>query len=354
MFAAACEGSSGTASLGDAGTGGDGTTADVSPGGTDAAHDASPEAAPDAGDTGAQAQTPTCIGAAGEDAGTICSTASCIDDNWAQWPMPNSAAEVAGGAPNSATYTVHGDGTVTDDVTGLTWQQAPPSSPVTLADATSYCATLVLGGHADWRLPTYIELVSIVDLSQVTPSLDRTAFPSGSPADGWASTLLASDLTSAWEVYFTVGDSSQDPVDTTNNLRCVRGPDAAPLPAVPPARYAIAAGEVRDTKTGLTWKQDVSASTFAWADAKTYCTSLSDGGVAWRLPTMKELVTLVDVTRVAPPTIDCEAFPAASGTAAWSASSFLAVPSYAWAVDFHGGYAISLDPSVSLGVRCVR
>ena len=305
-------------------------------------------------DAGADVQVPSCLGAAGADAAAICATTACIQNNWAEWPMPNSPGDVALGAPNPATYTVHGDGTVTEGVTGLTWQAAPPATPYTWADAASYCAGLTLAGHADWRVPTYVELVSLVDYSQRGPSIDPTAFPSTPTADEWTSTLFAPDTTTAWEVYFTAGDSSQDPVAGTNDVRCVRGPDGVLSPAVPPDRYAIAGGEVHDTKTGLTWQEDAPPGTFAWADAKAYCASLGDAGSGWRLPTVKELLTILDVTRATPPLLDCGAFPAARASEVWTATPIAGTPSYAWAIDFLLGYPTGADVATSLGARCVR
>lgn len=73
-------------------------------------------------------------------------------DNWAEWPMPNGPADVAAGAPNPESYTANGDGTVTDNVTGLMWQQTVPlgATQISLGDATlSYCPSLRLGGHTD-------------------------------------------------------------------------------------------------------------------------------------------------------------------------------------------------------------
>jgi hypothetical protein len=241
---------------------------------------------------------------------------------------------------------------VTDDVTGLMWQQTPPTSPTTWAAAATYCTTLSLAAHVDWRLPSYVELVSIVDFSQQAPAIDPVSFPSTPPVDVWTSTPFAPDTTTAWEIYFTAGDSSQDPVTGTNNVRCVRG--VASSPAVPPSRYAMAAGEVRDTKTGLTWQQDAPGGALSWAGAKAYCASLGDGGSGWRIPTAKELLSIVDVTRATPPGIDCEAFPAATTAAVWSATPVAGTPSSAWAVDFRVGYPISADASTSRAVRCVR
>ena len=52
-------------------------------------------------------------------------------------------------------FIVNGDGTVTDTVTGLMWQQTD-GGEMTVEAAETYCASLMLGGYDDWRLPTEI------------------------------------------------------------------------------------------------------------------------------------------------------------------------------------------------------
>ncbi len=62
-------------------------------------------------------------------------------------------------------YTDNGDGTVTDNVTGLMWQQ-DPGAKMSYADAVAGAASFDLGGHDDWRLPNAKERQSIVDYSR--------------------------------------------------------------------------------------------------------------------------------------------------------------------------------------------
>jgi hypothetical protein len=159
-------------------------------------------------------------------AGLVCERyppATCADPNWNEWPLPNSEVDVAAGAPNLESYTYNGDGTVTDNVTGLMWQQAVPAGTYTWAQAVAYCPTLTLAGHSDWRLPSIIELVSIVDFGQQSPSINPTYFPS-TPSDYfWSASPLAGSSSNAWYVLFSYGytDHSHG-VSATGLVRCVR------------------------------------------------------------------------------------------------------------------------------------
>jgi hypothetical protein len=162
-------------------------------------------------------------------AGLVCERyppAVCADPNWAEWPVPNSQVDVTAGAPNLESYTDNGDGTVTDNVTGLMWQQVVAATKYAWADAVAYCPTLTLAGHSDWRLPSVIELLSIVDLGQsdspLVHTINPTYFPSTPSDDFWSASLLAGSSSNAWHVSFDDGSTNNDHVYYTNDVRCVR------------------------------------------------------------------------------------------------------------------------------------
>jgi hypothetical protein len=73
-----------------------------------------------------------------------------------------------------------------------------------------------------------------------------------------------------------------------------RSVDAGP----PTGHYVVAAGSgtVYDTKSNLTWQQTVSSTAYTWADAKAYCAGVGTSleGTGWRLPTIRELQSIVD------------------------------------------------------------
>jgi hypothetical protein len=149
-------------------------------------------------------------------------SAVCDDPNWAEWPVPNSQVDVAAGAPNLQSYTDNGDGTVTDNVTGLMWQQVVPARTYAWAQALAYCPTLTLAGHSDWRLPLVIELSSIVDLGHSNPSTDPTYFPSTALDFFWSASPLAGSSSAAWDVYFYNGATYSHGVSYSSRVRCVR------------------------------------------------------------------------------------------------------------------------------------
>jgi hypothetical protein len=272
--------------------------------------------------------------------------------------MPN---PVSMGLPNPASYTDLGDGTVRDNVTALVWQKTVSSSTYALADATTYCAGLALAGSG-WRIPTRIELESITDHTRTSPAINVTAFP-GTPASFyWTSSPWAVTTPPArsWGTNFYEGLSSNNVTDTAlNHVRCVRGNGDGALPATPPPNQytVVATGEVQDNYTGLIWQQATTQPAMAFADAEALCNGLTLNGHSFRLPTVNELSTLVDDTRVAP-AINRAMFP----DTVWGSGDqyyYWAQDAWAgttagtgWGLNYNDGY--TGHGRQSLVVRCVR
>jgi len=103
-------------------------------------------------------------------------------------------------------------------------------------DANLTCRCLTLAGYDDWRLPTRIEMVSIVDFTRADPAIDPSAF-SGTPSDYfWTSTALAGSAATAWYLFFLDGNTHSGGDDSVYRVRCVRG--AEPVTA-PGERYSV-------------------------------------------------------------------------------------------------------------------
>jgi hypothetical protein len=74
-------------------------------------------------------------------------------------------------------YVDNGDGTVTDKVTDLIWQQATDGQLRDWEGSIQHCEDLVFSGHDDWKLPSNKELSSTVDLLRYKPAIDTGYFP---------------------------------------------------------------------------------------------------------------------------------------------------------------------------------
>jgi hypothetical protein len=120
----------------------------------------------------------------------------------------------------------------------------------------------------------------------------------------------------------------------------------------PAGHYMISNGVVLDVMTKLNWQQLAPTQTFTWAGASSYCRGLNLNGGGWRLPTMRELVTIIDISQIAL-MIDGTAFPGTPAQWFWTLTPAL-TPGNGWAVDFYSGGTGDWAPSSAYYVRCVR
>jgi hypothetical protein len=265
------------------------------------------------------------------------------------WPMPNPPSS---GLPNPQSYDAGISGVVLDRVTGLSWQQVVDPNSYTKSSANAYCGALMLAGYGDWRLPSVLELMSIVDMTQVSPAIDAVAFPNTPPLPFWSSQNEVGNSGLGWYVYFKNGGAyGGNDVSDPQRVRCVRGP-------IPPADdgsncFVVANGAAYDIHTKLMWQQAIDPSSYAWMDAQSYCATLGSSATGWRLPSVEELLTLVDLTRV-DPAIDTTVFPGTGSDFFWSSSADVGSPGTAWGVSFNSGSAGASPVANASRVRCVR
>lgn len=130
-------------------------------------------------------------------------------------------------------FTDNGDGTVTDNLTGLIWLKQSSFAETTWLSALEDCNCLNSGesgltdlsAEGDWRLPNIRELYSLVDISQWNPSM-----PAGHPFSSnlsygyWSASTCVYDTTYVLYVDFSLG-LVQHYGKTENSfyVRCVRG-----------------------------------------------------------------------------------------------------------------------------------
>jgi len=226
---------------------------------------------------------------------------------------------------NQPSYTDNGDGTITDNITGLTWVKAR-GEKMSWADAFSGAENCDVGGFEDWRMPTIKELYSLILFSGNTgitietsnPFLndDYFEFEYGDESAG-ERIIDCQDWSATRYVHFTMnGDSTvfgvnfadgrikgyglSDPMSGGDKLlyvRYVRGN----------TDYGVNQfidnddGTIIDNATGLMWEQGDSEVALNWEEALAWAQQKNGenylGFSNWRLPNVKELQSIVDYTR---------------------------------------------------------
>ncbi|MFA5763722.1 MAG: DUF1566 domain-containing protein [archaeon] len=135
-------------------------------------------------------------------------------------------------------YTDNGDGTVTDNHTGLVWMKNHKDNcaTLTLESALSYCSTLASGSGGltdgsvagDWRVPSFVELATLPDMSYPSSSYLNSVFTQtgwNSTCSGyWSSTTVPSNTSFAYYLYSGGGYIGFDGKTSGSHLgvRCVR------------------------------------------------------------------------------------------------------------------------------------
>jgi len=265
---------------------------------------------------------------------------------------------------SQASYTNNGDGTITDNVTGLMWEQ-DMGTKISYYDGLTKAANSTLGNHTDWRVPTIKELYSLAQFSgrcygndAMFKFIDTNYFnqPIGNTGIGereidaqtWSSTkyvgLTMGGDSTVFGYNFVDGRLKgypmyQPPAFTTPQtmyFRMVRGN----------TNYGInnytdnGNGTVTDNATGLMWQQADDGTTRDWENSLSYAEGLSLGGHSdWRLPNAKELHSILDYSRspstTSSPAIDpvfsCTSFVDPDGTAGqygyyWTSSPLMDGP----------------------------
>ena len=252
----------------------------------------------------------------------------------------------------------NGDGTLTDNLTGLMWMKdadsltssgyvsgyAPPVlqswkqsfdfvdqlNSGALSNITGYTAH-----YTDWRVPNVNEMESFLkaDSPQYT-WLNQAGFVNFRQDTAYyTSTTLAGDTTQAWVVRMNCGMIfSVSKGDTSMHVEPVRGISNGPAKVWQTGQTQVynpgddgdnaihgygtawdhstrfidnTDGTVTDTLTGLMWPKQSGSPGQAWADALTYVNSLNTsnylGHSDWRLPNRKELRSVIDYSQSNPP-----------------------------------------------------
>jgi hypothetical protein len=107
----------------------------------------------------------------------------------------------------------------------LTWD-ARETDKLTFKEAEAHVAKLnseSYAGFADWRLPTRVELLTLVDDTKWNPAIDTEKFADCKSDWYWTSTPAANSPTDyAWFVYFYYGNANWNHHDNHAFVRAVR------------------------------------------------------------------------------------------------------------------------------------
>jgi len=264
---------------------------------------------------------------------------------------------------NPPSYTLLGGGAmVKDNVTGLIWENKTTDGSIHDADKSYswhdarniFIAQLnssKFGGYDDWRLPSMEELRSIMDYGRA-PHINTEYFPIIRSEHYWSSSTYTNVTDAAWRVGFGGNNNENYPDASVKScVRAVRGGQSSGN------WVSNNNGTVEDKNNGLMWQQTTGNNDqpMIWKEALSYCANLTLAGYKdWRLPNIKELASLVDMSNHRRPVIDNKYFSNTRSDYYWSSTS---LPNSAWYVSFERGYSGNDKDSVksnSYYVRCVR
>jgi len=234
------------------------------------------------------------------------------------------------------------NGTVTDNLTGLTWlQKTDCFAPTTWFNALTDVSQLANGacGLSDgsttgqWRLPNINELESLIDVSASNPALPANNHFSG-VTNGiyWSSTTYFGLTSDAWAIRFGDGRYMNDTaganakITSTNGVLAVKGAGGGTVKLQSTGQYVVlnarddgstqtgvpltyprwndnGNGTVTDTVTGLIWLKKADCINANWSDSITAINSLANGTCGltdgstpgqWRMPNRNEMQSLAD------------------------------------------------------------
>jgi len=120
-------------------------------------------------------------------------------------------------------YAAEKNSVVLDKANAIYWQDAPFSkkSSRDWDDAVAYCQSLTLNGMSKWRLPTFNELLSIVDFNRVDPAINPV-FSYVQENTYWTSTDFSATRARAWTIDFRTGKTYYSYKTTNHAVRCVK------------------------------------------------------------------------------------------------------------------------------------
>ena len=234
---------------------------------------------------------------------------------------------------NVPSYTNNGNSTITDNITGLMWQQAD-GGEMTIENAIIYADNLVLGGFSDWRLPTPIESFSILNNQNNNPAMSNI-FTASAAEYWWTNKFQVGDATKVWSTNAGGGIGNHSKSETISaggikkfHAKAVR--DVTTPTTISNHFTDNGNGTITDNLTQLVWQKVSNPNLFTWENALVYAEGLNLATASdWRLPNIKELQSLNDET-VSNPSVNTTFFPTIGAHNYWSSTSLPNQTTKAW------------------------
>jgi len=255
-------------------------------------------------------------------------------------------------------FILNGNGTVTDTITGLMWQQAD-GGEMTIESAIQYCGNLNLGGFTDWRLPEAHEAFSILNHQNTNPSLNTSIFTTSTAEYWWTSNFQVNDNTKVWAINAGGGIGNHPKTETISaggikkfHVRAVRSVSSSTIIAI---RYTDNGNStITDNATKLIWQKNPFADTLTWEQALSYANTLAISGINdWRLPNIKEIQSINDES-LSNPSINPSYFGITTAKKFWSSTTLPNQTSKAWYLDTQFGITTHANKTNKIYVICVR
>ncbi|HEU5202191.1 MAG TPA: DUF1566 domain-containing protein [Nitrospira sp.] len=126
------------------------------------------------------------------------------------------------------------------------------------------------------------------------------------------------------------------------------------------SRFSVLSGfgdaAVRDDETGLVWEKTLETTEVSWSDARNACADKDVGGrKGWRLPSIFELASLMDLSMRTGPTLPLgHPFTNVQMDVYWSATTVAGNPNSAWIVFFDTGKVLHAFKTITFHTWCVR
>lgn len=270
----------------------------------------------------------------------------------------NNFGEDADYSINPPFFIKNGNGTVTDTVTGLMWQQTD-GGEMTVENAKTYCDTLKLAGFTDWRLPNAHEAFSILNHQNANPALDINVFTKNAAEYWWTSTRQVNDLNKIWVTNAGGGIGNHPKSETISaggtkkfHVRAVRNINT-PV-SVPEHFIDNGNGTITDKITNLTWEKTAKQNALSWEEALNYAENLDlANSVDWRMPNIKELQSINDEGLINP-SVNTNYFSNIGVKKYWSSTSLPNQTTKAWYLDTQFGITTYDFKTIANFIICVR